>query len=275
MSHALRHGLQVCAWQVDWLDCCRRRRCCCTGDGPSPLPHIPAPCSLRHALTACVDLTSVPRKSLLRLLGEHAADDAERRTLLFLSSRGGRQAYADDISSAQPSLLDLLRRFPSARPPLAALLDGLQPLAPRMYSLTAAPVAGGSVPGAAGRGTLQFALSVVRYETAHGTRRGVASTWLERLAAPWLGGGDAGAAAASAASHSCCRGAPACRSCCQHAAAVADAQASVRFLLHARLSLAPPLLLPRQQRRRGPRGCRCSCGAPATSGRRAAWACRW
>jgi hypothetical protein len=35
----------------------------------------------------------VPRKSLLRLLGEHCADAGERHALLHLSSRGGRDAY--------------------------------------------------------------------------------------------------------------------------------------------------------------------------------------
>lgn len=105
------------------------------------LPHLRAPCSVRAALTAGVDLTGPPRKSQLRLLGEHCADPGERRRLLHLCSRDGRDAYAADIMAARPSLLDLLKQFPSCRPPLDALLDALPPLAARMYSLTNSPLA--------------------------------------------------------------------------------------------------------------------------------------
>jgi hypothetical protein len=73
-----------------------------------------------------------------------------------------------------------------------------------MYSLTNAPVAGRTaaadsdnaaaaaaakgVPGAAGPNKLQFALSVVEFETQFGTRHGVATNWLARLVRPWLAG---------------------------------------------------------------------------------------
>jgi hypothetical protein len=78
-----------------------------------------------------------------------------------------------------------------------------------MYSLTNAPVAGAAavpadgdseaaaaaaaaaakgVPGAVGPNKLQFALSVVEFETQYGTRHGVATNWLARLVRPWLAG---------------------------------------------------------------------------------------
>jgi len=141
-------------------------------------------------LPACLlaDLTSVPRKSLLRLLAEHCSDEDEQRTLLFFTSRAGREAYNQEVAAAQPSLLDLLRRFPSCQPPVDALLDALPPLAPRMYSLTNAPVAADSVAGAVGPRKAQFALSVVEFDTQYGTRRGVATTWLAKLCRPWLSG---------------------------------------------------------------------------------------
>lgn len=103
------------------------------------LPHLRAPCTVRSALSTGVDLTGPPRKSLLRLLAEHCSAAGERRRLLRLCSRDGREAYAAELA-ARPTLLDLLAEHPSCRPPLAALLDALPPLAARMYSLTCSPL---------------------------------------------------------------------------------------------------------------------------------------
>jgi NADPH-ferrihemoprotein reductase len=142
---------------------------------------------VRAALTHGLDLTGAPRKSLLRALADHCADPAERRTLLFLTARSGREAYRAQVSEPCPSLPALLARFASCAPPLEALLDALPPLAPRQYSLAASPLES--------PGRLQVALSVVRTQTAYGPKHGVATTWLERLCAPLL----PGAAAADAA----------------------------------------------------------------------------
>ncbi|KAG2435704.1 hypothetical protein HXX76_006903 [Chlamydomonas incerta] len=149
-----------------------------------PATHIPSPCSIGYALANCVDLTSPARKSLLRLLAEHAHDASEKRTLLFLSAKGGKDAYAHEIAEHQPSLLDLLVRFPSVTPPLDALLDALPPLAPRMYSISSS-----RRDSAKGPNRLSVALSVVRFKTRYGTRQGVASAWLDRLASPWTAEG--------------------------------------------------------------------------------------
>ena len=91
---------------------------------------------------------------------------------------GGRQDYNTHIKAAQPSLLNLFQHFPSCQPPLAALLDCLPPLAPRMYSVSCSPL---QSPHA-----VQVAFSVVRYDTPAGVRHGVATNWLQRICQPIL-----------------------------------------------------------------------------------------
>ena len=73
-------------------------------------------------------------------MGEHCSDAKDKQELLHLSSRGGRQDYSSLISPVSPTLLDLLQRYPSCRPPLPVLLDALTPLPPRLYSISSSPL---------------------------------------------------------------------------------------------------------------------------------------
>ena len=66
-------------------------------------------------------------------------NEADRVDLLMLCSRGGKEAYAARINQECPNLLDLLQSHPSCKPGWAQLLDALQPLQPRLYSITTAP----------------------------------------------------------------------------------------------------------------------------------------
>eukprot|EP00884_Botryococcus_braunii_P018195 jgi/Botrbrau1/5059/Bobra.37_1s0024.1 len=152
--------------------------------GSRLLPNLGWPCTLRHALLYGCDLTSIPRKSLLRILAEHCTAAGEKRELLKLCSRGGKEAYDSEVRDGRPSLLDLLLRFPSCQPPLPALLDALPPLMPRMYSISSSPLLFPDV--------IHVAFSVVRYNTAAGERQGVCTSWLEGLARPMLDGKPAG-----------------------------------------------------------------------------------
>lgn len=139
-----------------------------------PLPHIHTPCTVAEAFTKHVDVTGCPRKSLLRVLAEHCSKTEEKDALLHLSSRGGRADYDAQIRSQSPTLLTLLKKFPSCAPPLADLLDALSPLAPRLYSITCAPEVAPTTPS--------VAFSVVKFNAPDGEeRRGVATNWLDGI----------------------------------------------------------------------------------------------
>eukprot|EP00850_Spirogloea_muscicola_P010662 SM000063S20052 [mRNA] locus=s63:487201:491105:+ [translate_table: standard] len=170
--------------------------------GEAALGHLHCPCTLGEALSSRVDVTAAPKKGLLRVLAEYCADDVERRRLLFLCSRGGRDAYKAEMMEARPSLLDLLQAAPSCRPDLGHLLESLPQLVARFYSITNSRAVDSHLIEIAFRCELQLPqpkcilvgpvtsirltleplpTSVVRMETAPGRIfRGVCTNWLER-----------------------------------------------------------------------------------------------
>jgi sulfite reductase alpha subunit-like flavoprotein len=79
----------------------------------------------------------MPKRAFLRFLADHCESKEEAAQLLDLSDSRAerRELYVQQIEANQPSLLDLLQRFPSCHPPLAHLLSALPPLQPRMYSI--------------------------------------------------------------------------------------------------------------------------------------------
>ncbi len=139
-----------------------------------PLPHVITPCTVRDALEKYIDITSVPRKSFLRALAECCTNDEEKDRLLFLSSRDGKERFRTDITDERPTLLTLLRTYPSCSISLERLLDISSPLLPRMYSITSCKDS---------QKNPSVAFSVVKYETPENkeTRLGVATNWLDGL----------------------------------------------------------------------------------------------
>jgi len=167
---------------------------------PSWLSGFPYPTALDLFLW-CFDLTSTPKKSLLRLLGEHCVVDdtasnrydalLEKKTLLFLASGAGKAHFSRFIEEQRLTLLDLLILFPSSRVPLSSLISVLTPLPPRSYSITCSPFAS--------RSTISVAFSAVEYECSSLTgaqedkdkpkikRVGLATSYMEDiLCAPYL-----------------------------------------------------------------------------------------
>lgn len=139
----------------------------------------------RELLTWTVDIQSQPpTKSLLRLLAEHATAPNEKKILTYLISAQGQAAFCDLRTTSHLTLAQLLHAFPSAQPPLPALLSVLTQLMPRFYSLSNDPHISSSRTG--GRRLIEIAVTV--HETADwhappGSRRtGVGSGFLERAA---------------------------------------------------------------------------------------------
>lgn len=82
-----------------------------------------------------LDLTSYPKKSLLRYLADCCSDKRDELTLKFLSSKSGKYYYQKFIVNSRPDLFDLLNSFPSCKPDIHGLINILTSLSPRMYSI--------------------------------------------------------------------------------------------------------------------------------------------
>ena len=124
------------------------------------------PMSLRHALAKEFTITR-PTPDLLDILSRCATDDGERNAL---------QALRDNEDGAGDlQILDLLRKFESARPSPGDFVATLSPLAPRLYSISSSLKAH--------PGQVHLTVGTVRYENSAGRKcGGVASTFLaERL----------------------------------------------------------------------------------------------
>lgn len=144
-----------------------------------PCQHIKWPCSVRSAFMHGVDLTSPPKKSLLRVLAEYCSDAKEKEELMHLCSRDGRKDYMERIVKSHCGFCDVLMQHASCKPPFEVLLDALPPLAPRMYSVSSSPASSPHV--------ADVAFTAVEYTTPQKTtRKGVATWWLEKNAEVFL-----------------------------------------------------------------------------------------
>ncbi|CAO3600135.1 unnamed protein product [Absidia cylindrospora] len=120
-----------------------------------------------------VDLTSSPRKALLRMLADHTTNVDEKTRLMYICSKQGVSQF-NALRQQTPTLLDILSTFPSCHPPMSRLLDLLPPHQPRYYSMANSSLKQ--------RDKLEFAFNVVEYTTETGVQRqGVATPWLDRL----------------------------------------------------------------------------------------------
>jgi methionine synthase reductase len=152
------------------------------GDDATVLHHLEKPTTPLQALLYYYDITSPPRKMLLRMLAEYCSEPAERERLYYYAS-ATKQAKADyeaDIQRPQRTIQEILDMFPSCMPDFAHLLEQLPLLKPRYYSAS-------SSPSVCANG-MQVALTVVNWDAPGANecketvkRRGLCSNWLYHL----------------------------------------------------------------------------------------------
>ncbi|KOS17356.1 putative FAD-binding protein [Escovopsis weberi] len=154
----------------------------------------------RDVLTWCADLQSYPpTKPLLRVLAEHAADDNERKILMFLCAAEGQATFCDLRTGPHITVPQLLHAFPSSCPPLDELLSCLQQLMPRFYSLSNDPHESFQIRDQKRHRLIEVAVTVHETDDWRGGKRtGVGSGYFERQARRFLAAQKASAAAASA-----------------------------------------------------------------------------
>ena len=126
-----------------------------SGDDPVPSPSA----TLRESLIRDVCLSEIS-EDLLRVCAATASDLAEAEVIRALQEDDGPLAGLD--------VLDLLRRFPSARPQPADLVRGLAPIRPRLYSISSSPTRHA--------GQVHLTVARVAYVANGRARKGVAST---------------------------------------------------------------------------------------------------
>ncbi|GAB1609395.1 methionine synthase reductase-like isoform X2 [Argonauta hians] len=137
---------------------------------------VPPKCSIRYALTHCLDIREPPKKALLRMLCEYAGDAAEKRRLQELCSKEGASEYTTYVKEPHLSLLDLLLSFPSLMPPFERILELLPRLLPRPYTVASFQEIH--------KNKLHIVFNVVEIPAGRGRRyhrQGVCTGWLEQL----------------------------------------------------------------------------------------------
>ncbi|KAK4199908.1 putative methionine synthase reductase [Triangularia verruculosa] len=142
----------------------------------------------RDLLTWCSDIQSYPpTKQILRVLAEHATNEAERKILLYLCSAEGQGVFCDFRTGPHVSLVQLLHAFPSAKPPLDLMLSVLQPLMPRFYSLSNDPHESFLTRDGKQHRLIEIAVTVHEAEDwRDGSRTGIGSGFFQRQALKFI-----------------------------------------------------------------------------------------
>ena len=128
---------------------------------------LPAPIPLREALTHRLALAK-PTRKIVETLAAKATDEGDKAKLAVLLAPEAKDQLAGYLEDRE--FIDLLTEYPSAKLTPQELVDHMRKLMPRLYSIASSsklhPTA------------VHLTVAIVRYETNHRSRVGVASTFL-------------------------------------------------------------------------------------------------
>lgn len=135
---------------------------------------FPTPLTVGEALTKYCDLTSLIRKKTIKSLAKFASDLGEQKTLEFLASLKGKDEYRNVIEEPMITVVDLFRKFPSVKIPIGALVQILDRIKPRFYTVASSSKI---YPN-----SLHIAVDVARHRTSEGKiRTGLCSGYFEKM----------------------------------------------------------------------------------------------
>lgn len=86
-----------------------------------------------------IDIRSLPKKSIIRLLAVYTNDEYEKQLLKELCSKENYKKY-DEILENNITFIDLLKNLHTCCPPVTRLLEYLPTLLPRTYSIASSPL---------------------------------------------------------------------------------------------------------------------------------------
>lgn len=110
-----------------------------SADG-SPQLDLPSPTTVRDVFTKYLDILGTPRRSFFAKLSLFAVNEEEKEKLEELASPGGVDLLYDYCIREKKTYSEVLLDFPSAKVPLAILLQLIPVLRPRSYSISSSPL---------------------------------------------------------------------------------------------------------------------------------------
>jgi len=138
---------------------------------------IPALVTPRYLLEHLLDIRSIPKKALLRMLGQFCSDELEQRRLLELASKQGGKDYDAFVRQPGIGVVDIINTFKSCKLPLERLVEQLPRLQARSYSISSSPL---RCPDKA-----HFVFNVVEMPSCKDfvgePRLGLCTGWLDRI----------------------------------------------------------------------------------------------